>query len=252
MLFLLALLALAVAQFLPGLVAVKLLDIGRDREECYVLAAVLSGPIAAAVYLVTLLADWEPLYWILIGNLGLLAVVVPWRRKRSFGWPRATRIALLALLVLLFVPYFLTTGSLYRTDATGTLLFDRALQTDVLFHLGVIHSLESAYPPSLLSVAGQPIGYHVGYHLQLAAWARYFGIAAADGLIRVGTLWQVTLLVASAFMLARRFTERISAHVVAPVLLFGGGFGFAFFYRPSVDWWSLVFMDATLLIRQSA
>ena len=247
MLFLLALLALAVAQFLPGLVAVKLLDIGRDREECYVLSAALSGPITAAVYLVTLLADWEPLYWILIGNLGLFAVVVPWRRKRRFGWPRATRIALLALLVLLFVPYFLTTGSLYRTDATGTLLLDRALQTDVLFHLGVIHSLESAYPPSLLSVAGQPIGYHVGYHLQLAAWARYFGIAAADGLIRVGTLWQVTLLVASAFMLARRFTERISAHVLAPVLVFGGGFGFAFFYRPSVDWWSLVFMDATLV-----
>ena len=112
MLFLLAPLALAVAQFLPGLVAVKLLDIGRDREECYVLSAVLSGPITAAVYLVTLLADWEPLYWILIGNLGLFAVVVPWRRKRRFGWPRATRIALLALLVLLFVPYFLTTGSL--------------------------------------------------------------------------------------------------------------------------------------------
>ena len=247
MLFLLALLALTVAQFLPGLVAVKLLDIGRDREECYVLSAVLAGPIAAAVYLVTLLADWEPLYWILIGNLGLLAVVVPWRRKRSFGWPRATRVALATLLVVLFVPYFLTTGSLYRTDATGTLLLDRALQTDVLFHLGVIHSLESAYPPSLLSVSGQPIGYHVGYHLQLAAWARYFGIAAADGLIRVGTVWQIALLAASAFMLARRFTERISAHVVAPVLVFGAGLGFAFFYRPSVDWWSLVFMDATLV-----
>ena len=247
MLFLLALLALTVAQFLPGLVIVKLLDIGRDREECYILSAVLAGPITATVYLVTLLADWEPLYWILIGNLGLLAVVVPWRRKRSFGWPRAARIALATLLVVLFVPYFLTTGSLYRIDANGTMLLDRALQTDVLFHLGVIHSLESAYPPSLLSLSGQPIGYHVGYHLQLAAWARYFGISAFDGLIRVATVWQVALLVASAFMLARRFTERLSAHVVAPVLVFGAGFGFAFFFRPSVDWWSLVFMDATLV-----
>jgi hypothetical protein len=247
MLFLLALLALTVAQFLPGLVIVKLLDIGRDREEGYILSAVLAGPITATVYLVTLLADWEPLYWILIGNLGLLAVVVPWRRKRSFGWPRAARIALATLLVVLFVPYFLTTGSLYRIDANGTMLLDRALQTDVLFHLGVIHSLESAYPPSLLSLSGQPIGYHVGYHLQLAAWARYFGISAFDGLIRVATVWQVALLVASAFMLARRFTERISAHVVAPVLVFGAGFGFAFFFRPSVDWWSLVFMDATLV-----
>ena len=62
----LSVLALVVAQFLPGLLAVKLLDIGRDREECYVLSAVLSGPIAAAVYLVTLLANWEPLYWIVI------------------------------------------------------------------------------------------------------------------------------------------------------------------------------------------
>ena len=79
----LSVLALVVAQFLPGLLAVKLLDIGRDREECYVLSAVLSGPIAAAVYLVTLLANWEPLYWILIGNLGLLAVVVPWRRNAA-------------------------------------------------------------------------------------------------------------------------------------------------------------------------
>ena len=243
----LSVLALVVAQFLPGLLAVKLLDIGRDREECYVLSAVLSGPIAAAVYLVTLLANWEPLYWILIGNLGLLAVVVPWRRKRSSGWPGATRLALAALLVALFVPYFLTTGSLYRTDATGALVLDRALQTDALFHLGVIHSLESAYPPSLLSVSGQPIGYHVGYHLRLAAWARYFGIAAADGLIRVGTVWQVALLVAGAFMLARRFTARVSAHLLAPVLVFGAGLGFAFFYRPSVDWWSLVFMDATLV-----
>jgi hypothetical protein len=242
-----ALAALFVAQFLPGLLLVKLLDIGRDREERFVLAAVLAGPIAALVYLIVLLSDWPPLYWILIVNAGLAAIIVPFRSPQPYRWAAATTWSLVALGLAVCSPYLLTTGSTYLPDAEGNLVLDRALQRDVLFHLGIIRSLENDYPPALLSMSGEPVGYHVGYHLQLAAWARFFGIDAIDGLVRVGALWQLILLVASAYVLARRFTDSAGARLRAPVLILCAGFGFLFFFRPSVDWWSLVFMDVTLV-----
>ena len=239
--------ALFLVQFLPGLLVVKLLDIGRDREERFVMAAVLAGPIAALIYLVVLLSDWPPLYWILLVNIAIAAVVVPFRSRQSFRWPRATTLTLGLILFAACVPYLLTTGSRYLPDAEGSLVVDRALQRDVLFHLGVIRSLEHDYPPALLSVSGIPVGYHVGYHLQLAAWVRFFEIDAMDALVRVGTLWQLMLLVASAFVLARRFTENNTGHLLSPVLILCAGFGYLFFLRPTVDWWSLVFMDVTLV-----
>lgn len=247
MLVLASLAALLLAQLLPGLLVVKLLDIGREREERFVMAAVVSGPIAALVYLSTLVASWTPLYWILMANLAIAALVVPFRSPRRHRWRPATALTLVAIGLAVVVPYLLTTGSTYLPDARGDLVLDRALQRDVLFHLGIIRSLEHDYPPALLSVSGAPVGYHVGYHLQLAAWARFFGIDAIDGLIRVGALWQLGLLVASAFVLARRFIDRVAAQRLAPVLIFGAGLGFLFFSRPSVDWWSLVFMDVTLV-----
>ncbi len=247
MLVLSSLAALFLAQFLPGLLLVKLLDVGRDREERFVIAAVLGGPIAALLYLVVLLSDWSPLYWILLVNVAVAAVVVPFRSPQPFRWPRSTTLTLMAILFAACVPYLLTTGSSYLPDADGSLVVDRALQRDVLFHLGIIRSLENDYPPALLSVSGIPVGYHVGYHLQLAAWARFFEIDAMDGLVRVGTLWQLMLLVASAFVLARRFTENDAARLLSPILILCAGFGYLFFLRPSVDWWSLVFMDVTLV-----
>lgn len=247
MLALTSLAALVLAQFLPGLLVVKLLDIGRDREERFVMAAVLAGPIAALVYLLALLANWSPLYWILIANLGLAAVVVPFRSPQPHRWSPKTMLVLVAIGLAIFVSYLATTGSTYLPDAEGNLVLDRALQRDVLFHLGIIRSLEHDYPPALLSVSGAPVGYHVGYHLQLAAWARFFGIDAIDGLVRIGALWQLGLLVASAFVLARRFTDEVAGQRLAAILIFGAGLGFLFFARPSVDWWSLVFMDVTLV-----
>ena len=247
MLVLSSLAALFLVQFLPGLLVVKLLDIGRDREERFVMAAVLAGPVAALLYVVVLLSDWPPLYWILLVNLAIAAVVVPFRTPQSFRWPRSTMLTLMAILFAVCVPYLLTTGSSYLPDAEGSLVVDRALQRDVLFHLGIIRSLEHDYPPALLSMSGIPVGYHVGYHLQLAAWARVFEIDAMDGLVRVGTLWQLLLLVASAFVLARRFTENNTARLLSPILILCAGFGFLFFLRPTVDWWSLVFTDVTLV-----
>jgi len=247
MLILLSVGALVSAQLLPGLLLVKLLDIGRDREEVLVFAAVLGGPVAALIYWLTLLADWAPLYWLLVANASAAALIVPFRTKRAFAWSAKTKLALIALVALVCVPYLMTTGGLYRPDDAGNLLLDQALQRDVLFHLGVTESLRESYPPALLSVGGPAIGYHVGYHLQIAAWARFYGIEPLDGLVRTGTLWQIVLLVGSAFVLARRFTTEQRSRLLAPVLLMGAGFGFLCFARETVDWWSLVFMDVTLV-----
>ena len=53
MLILDSFIALAVAHFLPGLLIVKLLNIGRDREERFVFCCVFGGPISALIYFVS-------------------------------------------------------------------------------------------------------------------------------------------------------------------------------------------------------
>ena len=53
--------ALVTAQFLPGLLVVKLGDLGRNLEERLVFSAILAGPLAALVYLATLLTGWSAL-----------------------------------------------------------------------------------------------------------------------------------------------------------------------------------------------
>ena len=242
--------ALGFAHILPGLFIAKLLGLGRSREERLLMAAVLGGPIAALLYLAVLLTGIEAVFWAPSALLGLGALFVPERRGRtrlSFEWPRKSLAWLAAVLALVLIPYLLTTGSLYRVDARGELLLDRALQRDALFHLGVVRSLETSYPPRLLSVSGEPIGYHTGYHLQLALWARFFGIEPADGLVRLGAVFQIILYVLSAYLLARRLTGRESSRLLSAVLVLASGFGFAFFFRPSVDWWSLTFMDWALV-----
>jgi len=239
--------ALGFAHVFPGLLLAKLLDLGRSREERLLMAAVLGGPISALLYLAVLLTGMEALFWGSAALLGLGALFLRAGTRLSFEWPWKSLAWVGAVLAFVLVPYLWTTGSSYRVDDRGDLLLDRALQRDALFHLGIIRSLETSYPPRLLSVSGEPIGYHSGYHLELALWARFFGIAPEDGLMRVGAVFNIVLYVLSAYLLARRFTERESARLLSAVLVLASGFGFAFFFRPSVDWWSLTFMDWALV-----
>ncbi len=247
MLILDSFIALAVAHFLPGLLIVKLLNIGRDREERFVFCCVFGGPISALIYFVSVQLDWQLLYWIVLGSIVLGAVLVPFRSTTNFAWPKATKLMVIGTLVLVLSAYSFTTGSFYGPDDSGNYWLDQTLQRDTLFHVGIIRSLEYGYPPSLLSVSGEPVGYHVGHHLQLAAWARYFGIDAVDGLVKTGALWQLTLFILSAIILSRRFTKDLFAQTIAPVLIFGTGLGFLAFSIPSVDWWSLVFLDVAVV-----
>lgn len=236
--------ALGIGQFLPGLLAVKLLDLGGSREERWLMASVVGGPISATLYLTVLAGRLPPaVYWVLTGLLALAAILLPYRSRLGLAWPRRSVIALAALLLSVLLPYLLTTGSHYRLDSGGNLVLDRALQRDALFHIGLVRSLESSYPPRLLSMAGAPIGYHAGYHLELALWSRFYGIEPMDGLIRVGATWFLILYVLSAYALARRLSEREGVRLLSAALVLASGFGFFFFFRPSVEWWSLAFMD---------
>jgi hypothetical protein len=240
-------LALGLAHFLPGLLVSKLLGLGRCTEEGLVIALVLGGPITALLYLLVLLTGIEAVFWISATVCGLLALGVRPRRRLARAWSFASIGWLSSVLVLVLVPYFLTTGSLYRVEGSGELVLDRALQRDALFHLGIVRSLETSYPPRLLSVGGEPIGYHSGFHLQLALWSRLFGIAPEDGLIRLAPALQIALYVLSAYLLARRLFEDETARRLSTILVLASGFGFLFFFRPSVDWWSLAFMDWALV-----
>lgn len=239
--------ALGFTSFLPGLLLSKALGLGRSREERLLMAAVLGGPLSALLYLGSLLTGIEAAYWVPAGLLVLGALLVPSKARLTFDWPQTSLAWLVAFLVLVLTLYLGTTGSLYRVDAQGDLVLDRALQRDALFHLGIVRSLETGYPPRLLSVSGEPIGYHSGYHLQLALWSRFFGIEPEDGLVRLGASFEIVLYVLSAYLLARRIVEREWARVLAAILVLASGFGFAFFFRPSVDWWSLTFMDWALV-----
>ena len=244
---LMSVVALTSAHLLPGLLVVKVAGVGRSSEERLLLAAVVGGPLAAGVYLASLLTGSSEIYWGLTAALAAAGLLSPWRKPAPDVWPRRSKLVLLAVLAGLLVSYLATTGRWYRLDPSGDLLLDQALQRDALFHVGVIRSLEHAYPPALLSVSALPIGYHVGYHLQLAALARHFGVDPFDGLIRVGAIWEIALLLFSAYLLARRFTRNERARLLAAVLVFGSGLGFLALSRPSVDWWSLAFMDVSLV-----
>ncbi|HXV59595.1 MAG TPA: hypothetical protein VEK15_02790 [Vicinamibacteria bacterium] len=240
-----ALAAIVAAHFLPGLLLVKLLDLGRDLEERWVLALVLGGPLASLYYFSYLVSGSPLVYFGMVTMTGIGAMVVPWRTRAPLGVPLSARLILGSILSGILVAYYATTGSLYRVGAEGAFLMDRALQRDVLYHVAVVRTLTTSYPPELLSAGGQPIGYHVGYHLQVAAWARFFGVDPFDGLIRLGPGLYIGLLLASAYLLARRFTESERAHLLSVVLVLCSGWGFLAF--SSVDFWSLAFMDVTLV-----
>jgi hypothetical protein len=239
--------ALGFAQVLPGLFLAKLLGLGRSLEERLLIGIVLGGPLAALLYLAVLLSGVDSAFWIPAALLGLGGALYRPKPRLALAWPRGSRFALGAVLAAVLVPYLATTGSRYRVDERGELVLDRALQRDALFHLGIIRSLETSYPPRLLSVSGEPIGYHPGYHLELALWSRFFGISPEDGLVRLGPLLHITLYVLLAYVLAVRLLATESARILCSVLVLGSGLGFLFFSRASVDWWSLAFMDWALV-----
>lgn len=252
MLLVKAVLALATAHVLPGALVVAGLRLGRDRWERWVLSAALGGLVASGIYFIALILPSPGLYPVLLGAIDLAAPVILWRRRRLFtrgavGPRLATLAALGVLIVALEAAYLVTTGTLFRPDVEGNLVMDRALQRDTLFHVGMVRALEVGYPPELLSVSGVHVSYHVGYHLQVAAWARYFGIDALDGVYRIGMMWWIALLVLTVFMLGRRFGRRDGFGLAGAALAFGSGLGFLFLGSASTDWASLVFMDALLV-----
>jgi hypothetical protein len=251
MLTALAALALLTTHLLPGLLVVYGLGLGRSSFERWAAAAVLGGPVAAALYLLSLVSGSSSLYWALVVVVDVSAIVVFFLARRpAHEHGRPSRKALLCLMILVAVvvaAYLLTTGYLFRPDAEGNLLLDRVLQRDTLYHIGMARSLLSSYPPELISFSGVTVVYHAGYHLQVAAWARFFGIDVLDGIYRLGAVWSLGLLILSAFVLGRRFTRSDAGAVATAVLIFGAGLGFMFFSSPHADWWSLVFMDVTMV-----
>jgi len=243
--------ALLVAHVLPGLLAVNVFSLGRSRFDRFVMAAVLGGPMAAAVYWVSLVTGRSWSYALLLAIVDLAAVAsVVLARRRAPDTARSSRREIVLLGVwatLVATTYFLTTGVLFAPDAAGNLVLDPSLQRDTLFHVGLVRSLESSYPPELLSVSGETARYHAGYHLQLAAWSRFFGIDPFDGVYRVGPVWSLVLLVLSTYAFGLRFHASPRRALVTAVLIFGAGLGFVFAGAPGADWWSLVFMDVALV-----
>jgi hypothetical protein len=234
---------------LPGSLVVRALNLGRNPFERVVMASVLGGPVAVSFYFVALISPWPEVYWVLLVGVDLLAV---WFLFRKSGVPSLTTscvpVAPILLVVLLVDGAYITTAAgLFRLDRQGNFVMDSAFQQDALFHVGLVRSLEVAYPPELLSESGVRALYHVGYDLQVAAWSRYFDVDPFDGLFRVAPLWFLTLLVLSAYLLAQRLGNSSGVAVLSSALIFATGLGFLFHSAPKADWWSLMFMDATLV-----
>lgn len=245
-----AFVALLTAHLLPGWLVVSSLGIGRSRLERWVMAAVAGGPVAAFVYWVSLVSGESALYWLALGAIDVAALVVWYRIRGERGEAGATRRTLFGLVVfvaIVAIAYHVTTGTLFRLDDDGVLLLDQALQRDTLFHVGMVRSLLASYPPEVLSCSGFEAAYHVVYHLQVAAWSRFYGIDVLDGVVRIGMEWSLVLLILSGYLLGLRFARSEWAGFLTAVLLFGAGLGFMLTSSPSVDWWSLTFVDVALV-----
>ncbi|HEY7820237.1 MAG TPA: hypothetical protein VIG29_18585, partial [Vicinamibacteria bacterium] len=244
--------ALVLAHVLPGYVLVNLLCLGRSRLERFVMASVFGGAISAVAYRISLAPDAPAVYVVSLAVVDLAALWLLWRRPfitpARDGLPRAHLAILLLLFSVLAGAYSFTTGYYFRLDREGSFPLDPAFTEDALFHASLVESLQHSYPPELFSFAGErAVGYHVGYHLQLAAWQRFFGIDRYDGLYRIGVLWSLLLLILSSYLFGSRFSGSGRVALASTALLFGGGLGFLFFRAPGANWWSLVFMDATLV-----
>jgi FkbM family methyltransferase len=244
-------LALALAHVLPGILLLGILGLDGGPLKRWTFAAVLGGPLAAVIYLASLVSNSHLLYWVTLGVVDLAAVRFFVRDRRLYrpdsrGGSRVF-VGLLALLLALSSAYLYTTGRFFRIDREGRFSMDPAFTEDALFHAGVVESLQTAYPARLPSISGAPAHpYHVGYHLQVAAWERFFGVDRYDGIYRVGILWSLALLVFAAYSFALRFCKGPPAALGATALLFGGGLGFLF-HAAASSWWSLAFMDAALV-----
>ncbi len=245
-----AFVALLTAHILPGWLVVGGLGLGRSKFERWVMAAVVGGPFAAFIYWVYLLSGESVLYWVIVGALDTFSLVVVFRHKPTPGEVGISGRAfagLATLVVVVGTAYYATTGTMFRLDAGGELVMDRALQRDTLFHVGMVRSLLASYPPEVLTCSGVEATYHVVYHLQVAAWSHFYGIDVLDGVYRVGMEWSLGLLILSAFLLGRRFAHSEGVGLLAAVLVFASGLGILSFSSNSVDWWSLAFVDVTLV-----
>ena len=244
--------ALAVAHVLPGMLLVVILGLGGSPLERWVFAAVLGGPLSGAMYWAALVSGRPSFYWAPIIIIDVAAVYLLLRDRRldrPAASPQTKQVlALFLLLSVLGGAYMYTTGRLFDTDSQGSFVMDPAFTEDALFHAAVVEGLQTSYPAPLLSVSGARVyPYHVGYHMQVAAWERFFGVDRYDGIYRVGILWSLGLLVFAAYSFGLRFSKSPAVALGATALLFGGGLGFLFHAAPAANWWSLVFMDAALV-----
>jgi len=245
-----AALALVTAHILPGALLVGVLRLGRSSLDAWLIAGVLGGPLAASIYWASLVLQWPALYWVLLGAIDVTALYVIRHRRSSppVDPPQTKPLPLLLLLLsVLVAAYLLTTGYFFQLDRQGNFVMDPAFTQDALFHTALVEGLQTSYPPELFSVSGARAYYPLGYHLQVAAWERFFGLDPYDGMYRVGVLWSLGLLVLSAYLFGRRFSKSPAVALAATALLFGGGLGYLFHEAPGASWWSLVFMDATLV-----
>jgi len=247
-----AALALMVSTILPGLLLVGTLKLGAGPLERWVFAAVLGGPLAGAIYWLSLVTGSPLLYGALLGLAGLGALYV-FRRDRALlgagGFGRAKPLAgLLLLLSAVGGAYLFTEGHYYKLDSRGSFVMDPAFTEEALYHAAIVEGLQTSFPTPLVPVSGArvlPSG--AGYHLQVAAWQRFFGVDRYDGICRVGILWWLSLLIFSAFLFGLRFSRSPAVALASTALLFGGGLAFLFHQAPSVSFWSLVFMDAAVV-----
>jgi FkbM family methyltransferase len=243
--------ALFVAHILPGALLVGLLRLGSSSLDRWVFAAALGGPLAASIYWVSLVTHWPASYWILLGAIDVAALFVIIRGVPSTPHDQPRTKPLLVLLLLLSVlvsAYLLTTGHFFQLNQEGNFVMDPAFTEDALFHNALVEGLQTSVPAELLSISGvRAQAYPVGYHLQVAAWQRFFGLDPYDGIYRVAPVFSLGLLVLSAYLFGLRFCKSQAVAVAATALLFGGGLGFLALEAPGASWWSLVFMDGALV-----
>jgi FkbM family methyltransferase len=238
--------ALLAAHLLPGLLLVTLLRLEVSVLERWVFAAVLGGPVSGVIYGVALVAGAPFLYWVLLAVTGTAALTLRPGRPPALPQGRAL-LGLLLLFSALGGAYLLTAGRLYRLDPEGSFRIDRAFAEEPPFHARIVEALQSPDGEISTSTAPRAMPYHMGHHLQLAAWERFFGIDPYDGILRVGLIWWLGLLVFAAYLLGQRFGGSPAVALGAAVLLFGGGLGVLARDRAEGSAWSLPFVDASIV-----
>ncbi len=122
-------------------------------------------------------------------------------------------------------------------SSTGDFLLDPLVTSDSAFHVGLTHELLTGGPPQVPSVAGFPLGYHLGTDLVRAAALRWARVGPWDSLARLDvTLWGLGLILALRSLAARLGAPPL-AIALAPWTLLLTDFSFAFAANPQAHWW---------------